>query len=368
MAKFTRTSRRCFARMGAGTSLSLAYRLPQAAERLPGAQLSREARQRLKILDYARTHTVAATCRHFGIARSTYYRWAKRYDPQRLSLLENRSSRPTRCRCPSWSPAQVSAVRQARETHPRWGKDKLAVVLRRQGVRLSVSMIGRILRELTRRRLLIEPVLSRLRPHSRHARPYAVRKPKAHPVVAPGDLVQVDTMHLRPLPGVERRHFTAVDVVSRWRWSASAPRPPPAPPAPSWLRSRPGARSPSARSRSMAAVSSWPILRPPVPSAGSRCSCCRPVPPNSTAMSSAPMAPTAASSGSVMTATSTCHHSRRLCAPGRTTTITSAHTRPWATPPPPSSSPRSASPRCSGRTERGQNLDARRHKWYDLVR
>ncbi len=216
MAKFTRTSRRCFARMGAGTSLSLAYRLPQAAERLPGAQLSREARQRLKILDYARTHTVAATCRHFGIARSTYYRWAKRYDPQRLSLLENRSSRPTRCRCPSWSPAQVSAVRQARETHPRWGKDKLAVVLRRQGVRLSVSMIGRILRELTRRRLLIEPVLSRLRPHSRHARPYAVRKPKAHPVVAPGDLVQVDTMHLRPLPGVERRHFTAVDVVSRW--------------------------------------------------------------------------------------------------------------------------------------------------------
>ncbi len=216
MAKFTRTSRRCFARMGAGTSLSLAYRLPQAAERLPGAQLSREARQRLKILDYARTHTVAATCRHFGIARSTYYRWAKRYDPQRLSLLENRSSRPTRCRCPTWTAAQVSAVRQARETHPRWGKDKLAVVLRRQGVRLSVSMIGRILRELTRRRLLIEPVLSRLRPHSRHARPYAVRKPKAHPVVAPGDLVQVDTMHLRPLPGVERRHFTAVDVVSRW--------------------------------------------------------------------------------------------------------------------------------------------------------
>lgn len=216
MAKFTRTSRRCFARMGAGASLSLAYRVPQEAERLPGAQLSREAKQRLKILDYARTHSVSATCRHFGIARTTFYRWANRYDPQRLALLENRSSRPRRSRRPTWTAAQVAAVRAARETHPRWGKDKLAIVLRRQGVSLSVSMIGRILSELKRRRILMEPVRSRLRPHSRHARPYAVRKPKAHPVVAPGDLVQIDTMHLRPLPGVERRHFTAVDVVSRW--------------------------------------------------------------------------------------------------------------------------------------------------------
>ncbi len=215
MAKFTRTSRRCFARIGSGTSLSLAYRMPQAADRLPGAQLSREARQRVKILDYARTHSVAATCRHFGIARSTYYRWRRRYDPQRLSLLENRSSRPRRCRRPTWTPAQVAAVRAAREAHPRWGKDKLAVVLRRQGVGLSVSMIGRILRELHRRRLLLEPVRPRLRPHSRHARPYAVRKPREYAVSRPGDLVQLDTMHLRPLPGVERRQFTAVDVVSR---------------------------------------------------------------------------------------------------------------------------------------------------------
>lgn len=216
MAKSTQRTRRAFARIGSGTSWCLRYRLPQAAERLPGAQLSREARQRLKILDYARTHTVAATCRHFGIARSTFYRWQHRYDPQRLSLLENRSSRPKRGRRSTWTAAQVAAVQQAREAAPRWGKDKLAVVLRRQGVRLSVSMIGRILRDLRRRRLLIEPVLPRLRPHSRHARPYAVRKPPAHPVTTPGDLVQVDTMHLRPLPGVERRHFTAVDVVSRW--------------------------------------------------------------------------------------------------------------------------------------------------------
>ena len=212
-----KSSRRRFQRIGSGTSLCLRYRLPRTSARLPSApSLSREARRRLKILEYAQTHTVSATCRYFGIARSTYYRWAKRYDPQQLSFLENRSSAPRRMRRPTWTPAQAEAVRQAREHYPRWGKDKLARVLRREGILLSVSMIGRILRSLRQRGVLVEPVSVRVRPHARHARPYAVRKPKEHPVAAPRDLVQLDTMHLRPLPGVERRHFTAVDVVSRW--------------------------------------------------------------------------------------------------------------------------------------------------------
>lgn len=32
----------------------------------------------------------------------------------------------------------------------------------------------------------------------------------------PGALIQLDMVHLRPLSGIERRQFTAVDVVSRW--------------------------------------------------------------------------------------------------------------------------------------------------------
>jgi transposase InsO family protein len=212
-----KSSRRQFQRIGSGTSLCLRYRVPKEVTRLPAAPaLSRDATRRLKMLDYARTHTVSATCRHFGIARSTYYRWAQRHDPQHLRFLENRSSAPRRMRRPTWTADQAQAVRQAREAHPRWGKDKLAVVLKREDVHLSVSMIGRILAELTRRRVLVEPQSARLRPHSRHARPYAIRKPKQHTVAAPGDLVQLDTMHLTPLPGVERRHFSAVDVASRW--------------------------------------------------------------------------------------------------------------------------------------------------------
>ncbi len=107
-------------------------------------------------------------------------------------------------------------MQRVRERYPRWGKDKLAVMLKRDGLTLSVSMVGRILRSLKQRGVLVEPLTARLRPHARHARPYAVRKPKEYAATAPGDLVQLDTMHLTPLPGVERRHFTAVDVVSRW--------------------------------------------------------------------------------------------------------------------------------------------------------
>ena len=32
----------------------------------------------------------------------------------------------------------------------------------------------------------------------------------------PGDLVQLDTLDVRPLPGVILKQFTARDVVSRW--------------------------------------------------------------------------------------------------------------------------------------------------------
>ena len=50
----------------------------------------------------------------------------------------------------------------------------------------------------------------------RWVRPYAVRKPKQYAVSAPGDLVQVDTMDVRPVPGMVFKQFTARDLVSRW--------------------------------------------------------------------------------------------------------------------------------------------------------
>ena len=43
-----------------------------------------------------------------------------------------------------------------------------------------------------------------------------MRKPKDYEVKAPGDLIQLDTLDIRPLPGVVLKHFTACDMISRW--------------------------------------------------------------------------------------------------------------------------------------------------------
>jgi len=183
------------------------------------AELSREAHKRLQWFDHYQAHgrKAALTCRYFGISRQTFYRWKQRYDPQVLSTLEDRSHRPQRRRRPTWMAEQAERVQSLREQYPRWGKDKLAVLLRGEGWAASVSMVGRILLSLGRRGALRAPVLLRVkRRRGTAGRPWALRKPQDYAVEKPGDLVQLDTMDLRPSPNVVLKQFTARDMISRW--------------------------------------------------------------------------------------------------------------------------------------------------------
>jgi len=185
----------------------------------PAIDLSQKARQRLRWFDYYRAHghNAALTCRYFGISRQTFYRWKRRYDPQNLSTLEDRSHQPHHRRHPTWTAEQAERVRGLRERYPRWGKDKLAVLLRREGWSVSVSMVGRILTSLRQRGALTAPVLFRVKRRQGTAgRPWALRKPKDYAVEKPGDLVELDTLDLRPAPGVVLKQFTARDMISRW--------------------------------------------------------------------------------------------------------------------------------------------------------
>jgi len=185
-----------------------------------GRELSRVGQLRLvwmsHYLRYGRN--AAFTCRHFGISRQTFYRWWRRYDPHTPASLEDRSHRPHRRRQPAWTASQSEAVLALRREYPRWGKDKLVVLLRRKNLRLSTSMVGRILSDLKRRGVLVESpraaVLARRR--KMRGRPWAVRKPRFWPIQQPGDLVQLDTKEVRPARGVVLKHFSARDMVSRW--------------------------------------------------------------------------------------------------------------------------------------------------------
>jgi len=184
-----------------------------------GINLSRDAKRRLEWFEYNKSHyeNVRLTCRHFDISPQTFYRWKRRYDPKHPRTLESHSRRPKHVRQPTYGTELVEAVLKIREEYPRWGKDKLAVLLRAKDFKVSVSMVGRILRYLKHKGMLVEPVLNHISARKRtRIRPYAERKPRDYKAKSPGDIVELDTMDVRPLPGVILKHFTAYDVVSKW--------------------------------------------------------------------------------------------------------------------------------------------------------
>jgi putative transposase len=216
MAKHSKRNRRRLQQSGLGGGFRIVHRLPGARRQLPGgARLDPVTEYRLRCVEGAQREGVAVAAARFHRSRATVYRWLHRYDPQDLTALAPRSRRPKRVRRATWTAAQEQAVLRLREVHPRFGKVKLHYLLAQQGIDLSVSMIGRILASARRRNLLIEPHAVRMR-RSRAPRPYATRLPKSKRQPSqPGELIQLDTMHLRPEPGLERRQFTAIDVVSR---------------------------------------------------------------------------------------------------------------------------------------------------------
>lgn len=190
-----------------------AYRVARIPE------LSKKARQRLKWFDYYNTHNLNArlTCRYFGISPQTFNRWKRRYDPKHTKSLEDHSHHPRHVRQPVYPVKLAEAVLRLREEYPRWGKDKLVILLYREGFASSASTVGRILRKLKERVVLKEPLPNHISARkSQRRRPYAVRKPKDYVVKEPGDIVEVDTLDVRPLPNVVLKHFTARDVISKW--------------------------------------------------------------------------------------------------------------------------------------------------------
>ena len=97
---------------------------------------------------------------------------------------------------------------------PGYGKGKIAVELRKRGRAVSSRWPGassptRSGADSANRRARASDAATRPK------RPYAIRKPKDYRPTRPGDLVQVDTLDVRPLPGVVLKRFTARDVVYR---------------------------------------------------------------------------------------------------------------------------------------------------------
>jgi putative transposase len=122
--------------------------------------ISQDATKRLRWFDcYKRCEDARLTCRHFGISPQTFYRWKNRFDSYDLTTLEAWSRRPHHVRKPL-TPAPIEdRILELRTKYPRWGKDKLVVLLRREGIRVSTSTVGRVMNRLKDRGVLVEPLI-----------------------------------------------------------------------------------------------------------------------------------------------------------------------------------------------------------------
>src|SRR4030042_2643056 len=86
---------------------------------------------------------VNRACQMLEMPRATLYRWRKRWKEKGNWGLEAHSRRPNRLRTVNWSQELIERVCELREKYPRWGEDKVGVLLGREGFHLSASTVGR---------------------------------------------------------------------------------------------------------------------------------------------------------------------------------------------------------------------------------
>lgn len=175
--------------------------------------LTPRAKWRVKVLDWHKKHgsNISLTSRHFGLTRYTVRLWQKRFRQCGIIGLNDRSHRPKHLRQPTTAWQTVAAVVNLRKQYPAWSKYKLKVLLQRQGIHISASTVGRILK----RKGLINPKVSRKkRKAALHPK---ARFPHGLKISCPGDMVQMDTKHEHLVGGRKLYQFTAIDILTKIR-------------------------------------------------------------------------------------------------------------------------------------------------------
>jgi putative transposase len=109
----------------------------------------------------AKGEPIAALCREFGVSRTTGHKWAKRYAERGYEGLDEESRRPKSAPLATAEDIVV-AVLELRGSHPTWGPEKLAIVLRRRFGEQTPSRrtVARILRraQLVKQRRVRRPL------------------------------------------------------------------------------------------------------------------------------------------------------------------------------------------------------------------
>jgi putative transposase len=154
-----------------------------------------------------------------GVPRSTLYRWQKK-KTVKLDSLISKSRRPNNFRKPKSLGHVAIRIQELRQNFPRWGKKKITILLKREGINISESAVGRVISGLLKRGVIASAKLFRHKGviKAKPKRPYAVRLKRGQRLfaTAPGEAIQIDHMSVPIQSGCVLKHFNAVCTVSRW--------------------------------------------------------------------------------------------------------------------------------------------------------
>jgi transposase InsO family protein len=193
-----------------GTKTKIGYVLPGAIRISKIHSPCKEAKKRLRWIDhYRKENNVALTCRHFGITRSLFYKWYKRYLKLGIRGLESISTKPNKFRQSKIPLEHINLVKKLRTQYPYFSKYKLAVILKRDfSLVLSASTVGRIIKKYD---LFFRSPYKSKKERMKHTRS---KLPKDFKVISPGDLVQSDTKHIRFF-GTKRYLYVIKDCLTK---------------------------------------------------------------------------------------------------------------------------------------------------------
>jgi transposase InsO family protein len=96
------------------------------------------------VVRVSRGESISELCREYGISRPTGYLWVRRFRELGVAGVETHSHRPLSSPRQT-APAIESRIVELREQRPDWGARKLAVLLEREGIRLPVITVHRVL-------------------------------------------------------------------------------------------------------------------------------------------------------------------------------------------------------------------------------
>ncbi len=165
-------------------------------KQLKDQSLSKDGLRRLSWIDWYYTHekNAEATCRHFGISKSVFYRWKNRFRRNNLLTLEfdTKTRRPHTVRSMTTPLSLQKRIYDIRLADLEKSKYEIQEELRREGIFIGRKCIQKVINRHSELLNLQHKKRTHQHRHYRVARIKAARELRERNV---GSLVQVDTKY-----------------------------------------------------------------------------------------------------------------------------------------------------------------------------